>query len=207
MTQFGTRKAAQRQRGPSIEPADLTLISSPVDFLLAEHLRHRSAMAWLELLPSMAPSDERRIAAMRLLDFLEHDLVLHVQDEEQDLFPILRVRAEEADQIEAVIAVLSSEHESDLELSASVRADLAVLTVDPSIAPVPRFDSFRAFAEGQRRHLAWENAVVLPLARRRLQSGDLREIAGQMAARRGLPSPVPSAFRSVLSALANRERG
>ena len=46
------------------------------------------------------------------------------------------------------------------------------------------FDNLGLFARGQQRHLAWENDLVLPLASKRLCSGDLAELGRNMAARR-----------------------
>ena len=42
-----------------------------------------------------------------------------------------------------------------------------------------------AFATLQRRHLAWENGTILPLARQRLSAEDKAELGRRMTARRG----------------------
>ena len=47
----------------------------------------------------------------------------------------------------------------------------------------------RTFGVLQRRHLAWENGTILPLARKRLNKHDLAELGRKMAARRGLSFP------------------
>ena len=39
------------------------------------------------------------------------------------------------------------------------------------------------YAYGERRHLALENAVLLPLARRRLKAKDLEALAASLTAR------------------------
>ncbi len=43
------------------------------------------------------------------------------------------------------------------------------------------------FASHVRRHLAAENAILLPIARARLTRRDLQNLSRQMRARRGLP--------------------
>jgi hemerythrin-like domain-containing protein len=43
-----------------------------------------------------------------------------------------------------------------------------------------------AYADALRRHIAWENAVLLPTARDRLQAADLRRLGQKFAARRGV---------------------
>jgi hemerythrin-like domain-containing protein len=44
--------------------------------------------------------------------------------------------------------------------------------------------------ETQRRHIVWENNIILPLARRRFSVEDMEEIGRDMAARRGLEYPA-----------------
>ena len=46
------------------------------------------------------------------------------------------------------------------------------------------FTDLRTFAESQRRHLTWEENVVLPLARERLTPEDLAEMGRNMVTRR-----------------------
>jgi len=48
----------------------------------------------------------------------------------------------------------------------------------------------RAFCEMQRRHLNWENRVVLPLAQTLLTEEDKQDLAQRMVARRSKPEPV-----------------
>ena len=42
------------------------------------------------------------------------------------------------------------------------------------------------FRSSERRHLAWENGAILPLARKRLTPEDLRTLGQKMAALRGI---------------------
>jgi hemerythrin-like domain-containing protein len=42
----------------------------------------------------------------------------------------------------------------------------------------------RAFARAQRRHVAYENGSILPLARTRLTRKDLKQLSRRMAQRR-----------------------
>jgi hypothetical protein len=44
----------------------------------------------------------------------------------------------------------------------------------------------QAMSEFQRRHIAWENGVLLPLAKRRLTAGDIADLGRAMAGRRGV---------------------
>jgi hypothetical protein len=49
------------------------------------------------------------------------------------------------------------------------------------------FNACRAFAVQQRRHLAWEDATVLPLARSRLTPADLDQWNRRSRGRRNTP--------------------
>jgi hemerythrin-like domain-containing protein len=114
---------------------------------------------------------------------MREDLGLHVADEERDLFPLLRRRAGPGDDIEFILALLASEHMRDHELSNAVVAALERRERGTLRAAGP------AFAETQRRHLAWENALIIPRARHILQPADLARLGRSFAKRRGLRMP------------------
>ena len=123
--------------------------------------------------------------AAQLQRFLDRDLRLHLEDEEQDLFPLLWQRAQPEDNISDILDLLSEEHGLDQDLVDFLLADLAVLAGGAQLAnPIRFLVNVREFAETQRRHLAWENALLLPVARRRLTEVDLAGLARSMAARR-----------------------
>ena len=94
--------------------------SDAIEFLLAEHLNHRRMCRALE-----APCRRRRFRrarqSQRLLDFIRFDLTLHVIDEEEDFFPLLRQRCLAEDEIEDVLDRLTLEHAEDKALSVRVR--------------------------------------------------------------------------------------
>ena len=78
----------------------------------------------------------------------------------------------------------------DQRLDADLRRDLNCLICGQAFADPVRFlmTAF-AFAETQRRHLAWENAVVVSRARKYLTKADQAELGRRMAKRRGLELP------------------
>jgi hemerythrin-like domain-containing protein len=174
-----------------IEPIDPRLIAEPIEFIFAEHYRQRAMLNLIEQVADGELSVEarRRVAGMAL-GFLARDLALHVLDEEQDLFPLLQRRARPGDRMIAVLAQFAAEHAADEMLAQELAAGLAAMAGRGPAAPSPEFRACaRLFTQAQRRHLAWENAVVLPLARERLTAADLRDLARRMAARRGLRRP------------------
>jgi len=178
------------------------LLADPIAWFFAEHQRHRQFCDLMQL-ASMATTFDAEVLTW-LLDFVVDDLALHVLDEEQDLFPLLRARAEPEDDIERLVGRLAGEHAKDLTRAAAVRQHLQ--TCLRQRAPIGRNNvrrrALEAFAIQERGHLALENAVVLPIARRRLSEPDLAGLSQRLAARRGM-APVP-AKRSHLSKAAVR---
>jgi hemerythrin-like domain-containing protein len=160
------------------------LLSDPIGWFFAEHQRHRVFCDLMQR-ASMATSFEPDLIAW-LLKFVVQDLSLHVLDEEQDLFPLLRARAEPEDHIDTLLGRLTGEHTKDLSRAAAVRQHLETclrLRVPISRNNVRR-RSLLAFATQERSHLALENAAVLPIARLRLSERDLLNLASRLAARR-----------------------
>jgi len=173
-----------------IEPIPENLFRAPIDYLYAEHFRQQIVC---NLLDEIALGPARREAqgqAARVLSYLEHDLPHHIADEEKDLLPFLRERCRPADRAERVLRLLSEEHSRDQDLSDDLCAGLRALAAGNAPA---REDAFlraaTAFAELQRRHLAWEDELILPLARKRLTAEDLKTIGQRMAERRGVDYP------------------
>lgn len=169
-----------------IEPLPPELVHEPLNWLFAEHYRHRQLCQLIERVGNATVL--LRDEAQEILDFLRHDLPLHVIDEEDDLFPLLRRRCQPADELDAVLGALAAEHRDDLEHAVTL---IAVLDRALAAGQAPGHDLetqrlFTEFAQQERRHIALENAVVLPIARLRLTALDLRSLSTRMAARRGV---------------------
>jgi hemerythrin-like domain-containing protein len=162
---------------------------SPLEYIFADHFRQRVLCRVLDEIADDGGSDKGVVAAA--LGFLKSDFAPHVIDEEEDLFPLLRRRAQPEDRIEDVLGELSQEHAAD-KLDAEQIINGLEAALDPEGAD-PFSDDFRVllhrFAANERRHLIVENAIVMPLARARLTKEDLRNIGRRMAARRGLDYP------------------
>lgn len=169
-----------------IEALPPELVHEPLNWLFAEHYRHRQLCQLIDRVgtATVLLRDEAR----EILDFLRHDMPLHVIDEEDDLFPLLRRRCQPADELDAVLGALSAEHRDDLEHSRALIAALEQALAQEQ-APARDRDARRLFtdyAQHERRHIALENAVVLPIARLRLSAADLRSLSTRLAARRGI---------------------
>ncbi len=162
----------------------------PLDAIRWEHNRQLKISEWL----FQSASDERlepfEDCVDELLGFLSQDLVLHHKDEEEDLFPTLRKRCKPQDGVDAILAELVRDHATEGFLMRDIVADLhRVVKRQDLETPSRFFVSLRLFAEGQQRHLSWENEVVLPLAKRRLTEIDLETLGRSMLARRGEAHP------------------
>src|SRR3546814_21035403 len=80
---------------------------------------------------------------------------------------------------------LSREHAVDRERAKCVIAVLRPLIGGRSPNSEQQVSALtRAFAEAQRRHVAWEEAILYPLARARLNAPSLRDLSRRLARRR-----------------------
>ncbi len=162
----------------------------PLEFILTEHDRQRVLCAALERLGDHPEAPDTQENAAHILRYLTHELPHHIADEEEDLFPLLRRRATADDGVEPMLEALHNEHATDDEFRLALEGPLRAIAAGETL---PSFETFRhqarAFAELHRRHLAWENGALLPLARKRLSADDLLALGRSMAARRGIVFP------------------
>lgn len=162
----------------------------PIELIRAEHEVQRALCDSLDRLVDGIEQTGAPALARQIHDYLSVELSRHIADEEENLFPLLRQRARPEDEIEAIADQLAAEHATDRSLTDTVLEGLHLIAggkiPDPAL---PFVSATLLFAETQRRHLAWENSLVLPLARRRLAANDIEELARAMAARRGLRQP------------------
>ena len=170
-------------------------IPYPIEFLFTEHDRQRVVCAALERVADDCTAEDAQENAAFALNYLENELPLHIADEEEDLFPLLKRRCTADDDIDTILALLNEEHEVDrnyhLKLLEPLRSIAAGLNAADAVDLAREAGAFaiysRAFAIFQRRHLAWENGTVLPLARKRLSEADQADLGRKMAARRRSP--------------------
>lgn len=181
------KAASPKPRPPGSLPPPLpaALLERPLDYLMAEHHRHRSYLAGLRYAATLAeiPRDQ----AARLHLFLASELPLHWADEEQDLFPILRRHALPEDGLAEVLARLSQDHAMSEALVRTIDHGLsAVLCERPDPIPLERrlCGLMLTYAATEARHLAVENAVVLAIAGVRLRKAELSGLSAAMKARR-----------------------
>jgi hemerythrin-like domain-containing protein len=166
-------------------PLPAALLERPLDYLMAEHHRHRSYLAGLRYAATLAeiPRDQ----AARLHRFLASELPLHWADEEQDLFPILRRLALPEDGLAEVMARLSEDHAMNEALVRAIDHGLStILDADHDPVPLERrlCGQILTYTATEARHLAIENAVVLAIAGVRLKKTELQGLSAAMKTRR-----------------------
>lgn len=168
-----------------LEPLPRELLREPLDYILADHVRQRVLCVLCEQMAAAEYLDAA--VAEDVVAYLKTDMIAHVIDEEEDLFPLIRRRAEEGDDIEDVLSRLSGEHATEQGLAQAIVQGLesALAQSEVGLGDALRSE-LRQFAQNERHHLAIENATVMPLARIRLSDSDLRGLAARMAARRSV---------------------
>ena len=180
----------QMRRGDGLTPTDAALLESPLDFLSQDHLRERQVCSVIDSLATSMSFDPS--AARNVLRFVNEELNVHMQDDAEDLFPLLARRCTAEDGIARAIARICTDLDEATRLLPGLRAALArCLDTGSGLATDDR-QLLTQFAGHVRRHLAAENAILLPIARARLTRRDLQHLSSQMRTRRGLP-PVAEA--------------
>ncbi len=164
----------------AIDPPDLKLISSPLDFLFAEHLRQRQ---FAKILALAADDVINRKTIRSVIAFIRADLAQHIRDEEIAFFPSLRRLCGPDDNIDAILDVLAEEHREDETASEAVLSTLQKLEKGEK-ASEAESAALRDFADHLRRHIALENGVLLPIARARMTAEALSLVAQSLASAR-----------------------
>ncbi|WP_341702851.1 hemerythrin domain-containing protein [Ferrovibrio sp.] len=158
--------------------------ASPFDMLEGQRMILLSVCALLDTLPDAGPQLQQPLASA-IAGYLRSDFPAMIAEEEEGLLPRLRERLLLGDDLDQVLRQLEEEHRRDRRQAALLAAECDSLADGLMPDEVPAlFAALHAFAEQQRRHLAWEAATLLPLARNRLTPADLSGWARAMRARR-----------------------
>lgn len=175
-------------RGAGHKPTDPAMLRAPLDFIAADHLRERQICADLD---SLAASDGlNRDQAQGALRFLNEELGVHMADESEDLFPLLRRRCPPEEDIDRAITRISSDQAAARALLPQIRSVLADCLDADRVPTRTEAALLSCFTRHTRRHLIAENAILLPLARVRLTDRDLESLHLRMQARRGIAPTI-----------------
>jgi hemerythrin-like domain-containing protein len=155
--------------------------------MYAEHERIRRCCEQLTRLAEDPGAEDAAEISAQILDYIENELPMHVADEEEDLFPLLKQASPTDERLMSVLELLRVEHQDDVEYGRTLREPLRLISAGLPPADGAMFAQYaRTFSMLQRRHQALENNVVLPAAFENLTPADKAELGRKMAARRGV---------------------
>lgn len=153
----------------------------PIDRIVADHAVQLELCDVLEAIADGLPDMVDKRLVRQVIAILEHGLAPHFRAEEDFLFPLLRLRGASDPSLIAALDQLEAEHLRDDDICAELIEELRNLADrgGPRNADMLGY-MLRGFFEGQRRHISWENAVVVPAARRILNQADLAELGAKL---------------------------
>jgi hemerythrin-like domain-containing protein len=160
----------------------------PLDLWLGCHQRVRRFNSLLVRLEAhvarKGADDEAQQAAASILRYFKEAAPRHHEDEEVDLFPLLRERAGDSEQAALdALSRIESEHLTMAQLWRRLDAVLARIgRGEDAVLDRALVICFNAMYDA---HIDIEEHVVLPALRRALQPGDWMAVGRAMAERRG----------------------
>lgn len=162
---------------------------APVEMWLACHERVRRFAALIVRLEAhvahVGADEEAQRSAASIRRYFNEAAPRHHEDEEVDLFPLLRERsgAEEQPALDALERI-EAEHLAMAEVWRRIDGALARISAGDPARLDPQV--IAQFASGYDQHIDIEENVVLPALRRRLSAADWSSVGRSMAERRGL---------------------
>jgi hemerythrin-like domain-containing protein len=170
----GTRKVALRAANDAFQSSCGS--PDPLALIEEDHALQLELCNLLEYLADCLPERVNGAVARSAAAILRQGLGPHLQLEEEMLFPLLRRRAGEGSTLEAIMDQLEAEHAADASFADELADELLALSeADEARNPEMLGYMLRGFFERQRRHIEWENRLLLPLARRTLTQEDLAQ--------------------------------
>ncbi len=172
-------------------PSLLADFDRPLEMMTGCHERLRHQCALIERIADhlqwRGPDEEAHDVAAYVAGYFDTSIEQHHRDEEEDLFPILEhhVPSRELNATRALLFRLRAEHRRLARLRTQMRARLAAVVErrDGGLTP----EVAREFSGAYERHMALEEAELLPLARRVLDAQLMGRLGKAMARRRGAP--------------------
>ena len=171
-------------------PKDMESGFDPVAWISNDHLRQQTACDVLERLIRNPRHSASGVDIEQTYWCLGEALPMHIADEEEDFLPLLARRCGLSDRFAEISATLRANHDTERHLADAVAGELKRLIDGEALSRPVRFfgDTIRLYRI-IRRHIAWENAVLIPLARRRLRDLDYPYLMEKIGQRRRARSP------------------
>ncbi|MFA9475366.1 MAG: hemerythrin domain-containing protein [Filomicrobium sp.] len=156
----------------------------PISAFEVDHVLKLGLCDVLESIADALPHTADASLATVAVRCLRNGLPEHVALEEKHLFPLLRSRNARDQSCKKVLLQLEHEHGSNESFAYEIADELEHIAEAkaPKNAEMLGY-MLRGFFISQRRHIRWENATVIPLARRTLTEADLAELGEAITAR------------------------
>lgn len=198
-----------RERTAPAKPLDLPGHATPavgfevpLEMLAACHGRVQAQCATLRRLAAhlarQGADRQAQDAAAALMRYFDTSAVHHHADEEVDLFPALieSMAGSDAVCLRELTASLAAEHRELEQRWRALHHRLELVT--RGVAAILPDDDVHDFIELYERHIAREEAELLPMAGRLLSDAELDRIGQAMRARRGAfePTGLPDSSRA-----------
>jgi hemerythrin-like domain-containing protein len=149
----------------------------PIGIIDGEHALQLELCDLLDVIADGLPHTFDQSLAVIAVAILQGSVPAHTRFEDEALFPLLRRRLTADDPVVSALTCLEREHEWDAEIVGELTEALKS-AVGNCAVPNPQSlrHILRDFSESHRRHIAWEEQVVLPAARTALTEEDLAEL-------------------------------
>ena len=178
-----------RQHGHGVsQPStdeDRVTTANPLDLIERQHAGQESLCEVLEEIADSLPGKIDAALMAKAVAGLSKDLPLLQRDMNEGLFPLLHAHCQPEDRIDDILQRLQMEKATDLSFASEIMEALGAMAGG---APVKNPNTLgymlRGFFESYSRHLHWERTVILPIARKRLSEGAMRELGDRMRAHR-----------------------
>lgn len=159
-----------------LAPVDTRLFERPLDHLAAENARLLRVCAQLEIIALNAARLAQHSIPV-LVPYLRWDYTSHLDWLERTFFPLLEAACFVGDAVSGPIAQLVLEHGLDRSMAARLAGLLTEYVQTPGEGLEQRVKlASESFAETQKRHVAWLDMTVFPLAQERLTAEHMTEL-------------------------------
>jgi hemerythrin-like domain-containing protein len=177
----------------------------PISAFEVDHVLKLGLCDVLESIADALPHTADASLATIAVKILRNGLPEHVALEERHLFPLLRRRNAGDQSCQKVLLQLEHEHGSDEAFAYEIADELEHIAEAeaPKNAEMLGY-MLRGFFISLRRHIRWENATVIPLARRTLTEADLAQLREAVAARTQTEDGL-QILDTVSAAIGNRD--
>jgi pyridoxamine 5'-phosphate oxidase len=175
------------------ELAHLPGFDDPFGLMASLHVRltHRCALAerLVEYVRERGSDESARATAAHVMRMFDRDCVMHHEDEEADLFPLLNATTPPADlpRLAALVATLVAQHHEMRAAYEALRPQLETVA-DGRLGVIDHalVDRLHTLCV---EHIETEELELIPFARAHFSPADVERLGRAMAARRNAPYP------------------